>query len=311
MRARPVLLSFSLLFSFVITFAQPRATTAPARKTFHHPKGFSFQYPADWRVDSKAEFAQLLPPGLTAEDQTENFRVLTEAVPVDAADPRFTAELDQLAAQIPGFSKVGATQGYQTKSGVGVRATWAGTNVQTRQAIQIRMYATTVKGWAIVLFAAGQTGKLDAREIALRDIALSVAATTAATAQSATPPVNIDRSPLAQQWSQRLRGKKLTMLSSYNSGGGSGGMSSKTEIYLRADGSFQARSESSVSIYVPGANGGSSGVQKAAGSWRIYVKDGQALLEMKYENGQTETNALQANGEQTFINGKRWFVTEQ
>ncbi len=310
MRTRQFLLSFSLLFSFVVTLAQPRATTVPARKTFNHPKGFSFQYPADWRVDSKAEFAQLLPPGLTAEDQTENFRLLTEAVPVDAADPRFTAELDQLAAQIPGFSKVGTTQNYKTKSGVGVRGTWAGVNLQTRQPIQIRMYATTVNGLAIVLFAAGQTGKLDARETALRDIALSVMTTTAAPPSTSQTPINIARSPLAQQWLQRLRGKKLTMMSGYSSGS-SGGMSSKTEIYLLADGSFQARSESSVSIYVPGANGGSSGVQKAAGSWRIYVKDTQALLEMKYENGQIETNALQANGEQTFINGKRWFVTEQ
>lgn len=315
MPARQILLSFSLLFSFVVTLAQPRATTAPARKTFNHPKGFSFQYPADWRVESNAEFAQLLPPGLTAEDQTENFRLLTEAVPVDASDPRFTAELDQLAAQLPGFSKVGATQSYQTKSGVGMRGTWAGTNLQTRQAIQIRMYATTVNGWAIVLFAAGQTGKLDARETALRDIALSVAATTAASAQSAQSsgpqtPANNDRSPLAQQWWQRLRGKKLTKMSSYSSGS-SGGMSSKTEIYLYADSSFQGRSESSVSIYVEGANGSSGGVQKAAGTWRIYAKDGRAILEMKYENGQTESSLLEDRNGQTFINGKRVFVTEQ
>ncbi len=312
MPVRPFLLSFSFLFLFVVTFAQPRTTTAPARKTFNHPKGFSFQYPADWRVDSQAEFAQLLPPGLTAEDQTENFRILTEAVPVDAADPRFTAELDQLAAQIPGFSKVGATQSYPTKSGVGVRGTWAGTNMQTRQAIQIRMYATTVNRLAIVLFAAGQTSKLDARETALRDIALSVAMTIATSAQSSglQTPANIDRSPLAQQWLQRLRGKKLTIMSSYSSGS-SGGMSSKTEIYLNANSSFQGRSESSVSIYVEGANGSSGGVQKAAGAWRIYAKDGRAILEMKYENGQTESSLLEDRNGQTFINGKRVFVTEQ
>ena len=266
-------------------------------------------------MESTAEFAQLLPPGLTAEDQTENFRLLTEAVPVDAADPRFTAELDQLAAQIPGFSKVGTTQSYKTRSGVGVRGTWAGTNVQTRQAIQIRMYATTVNGLAIVLFAAGQTGKLDVREIALRDIALSVAATTATSAQSAPSSgpqtsANTDRSPIAQQWLQRLRGKKLTKMSSYSSGS-SGGMSSKTEIYLQPDGRFQGRSESSVAIYVEGANGSSGGVQKAAGTWRIYAKEGRAILETKYENGQIESSFLEDRNGQTFINGKRVFVTEQ
>ncbi len=312
-RSRQFLLSLSLLLFVASALAQTRTTTAPARKTFQHPKGFSFQYPADWRVESNAEFAQLLPPGLTAEDQTENFRLLTEASPVDAADPRFTAELDRLAAQLPGFRKVGVTQSYQTKSGTGVRGTWAGTNLQTQQPIQIRMYATTVNGLAIVLFAAGVTNKLEARETALRDIALSVVATTAAAAQPPTTPqtsVNIDRSPLAQQWLQRLRGKKLTLLSSYNSGS-SGGMSSKTEMYLQADGRFQGRSESSVSIYVEGANGSSGGVQKAAGTWRIYAKDGRAILEMKYENGQTESSILEDRNGQTFINGKRVFVTEQ
>lgn len=312
---RQVLLTFSILVSFVVTFAQSRATNAPARKTFSHPKGFSFQYPADWRVESNAEFAQLLPPGLTAEDQTENLRILTEAVPVDAADPRFTAELDQLAAQLPGFSKVGATQSYSTKGGVGVRGIWAGRNMQTQQAIQIRMYATTVHGLAVVLFAAGQTGKLEARETALRDIALSVAATTAAAAAPSAPTsgaasASVDRSPLAQQWLQRLRGKKLTKMSSYSSGS-SGGMSSKTELYLQANGSFQGRSESSVAIYVEGANGSSGGVQKAAGTWRIYVQEGRAILEMKYENGQIESSLLEDRSGQTFINGKRVFVTEQ
>ncbi len=313
MPKRQVLLTFSILFSLVATLAQPRATNVPARKTFNHPKGFSFQYPADWRVESNAEFTQLLPPGLTAEDQTENLRILTETVPVDAADQRFTAELDQLAAQLPGFSKVGATQSYPTKGGVGVRGIWAGRNMQTQQAIQIRMYATTVHGLAIVLFAAGQTGKLEARESSLRDIALSVAATTAAAAPSAPTSgaaASVDRSPLAQQWLQRLRGKKLTKMSSYSSGS-SGGMSSKTEIYLQANGSFQGRSESSVAIYVEGANGSSGGVQKAAGTWRIYVQDGRAILEMKYENGQVESSLLEDRSGQTFINGKRVFVTEQ
>ncbi len=310
MLIRQILLGFCLLFSLITALAQPRPASSPARKTFNHPKGFSFQYPTDWRVESNAEFAQLLPPGLTAEDQTENFRLLTEVSPVDAADPRFTAELDQLAAQLPGFRKVGATQSYQTKSGTGVRGVWAGTNVQTRQPIQIRMYATTVNKLAIVLFAAGMTTKLDARETVLRDIALSVAMTTAAPPTAPQTPVNIDRSPLAQQWLQRLRGKKLTLLSSYNSGS-SGGMSSKTEIYLQANGSFQGRSESSVSIYVEGANGSSGGVQKAAGTWRIYAKDGRAILETKYENGQTESSFLEDRNGQTFINGKRVFITEQ
>ena len=311
----PLKIISCLLILCAATFAQlrPNATPAPTRKNFAHPQGFTLQYPADWKIENSAEGAQIIPPGIAASDQTENFRILTIAAPIEITDPRFPGEMDTLAAQIPGFMKVGAIQSYKTKISSGLRGVWKGTNLTTNQPVQMRMYATTLNSIAIVLFAAGASTKLDAREAIIREIAASIAPSTAAGNQANTPPspANNDRSPLAQQWSQRLRGKKLVQMSSYNSGGGSGGYSSKTEIYMNANNTFQARSESSVSVYVPGANGGSSGAKKAAGTWRVYVNGSQAMLEMKYENGQIETNALQANGEQTFINGKRWYVTEQ
>ncbi len=303
-----------ILLLSLVCLAQPRQMVTSTRKSFTHPKGFSFQYPADWRVENAGEYVQVLPPGLSAEDQTENIRVLTEAVQVDASDPRFTSELDQMAAQIPGFTKVGTIQNYQTKNGTGVRGIWSGTNPTTRQTIHLRLYATTVNRLAIVLFAAGVAAKLDTHETQLRDLAASVGNATAAVSNQASPAPtttqNNDRSPLAQTWLQKLNGKKLTALSSYNGGGG-GGMSSKTEIYLRTNGTFQVRSESSVSVYVEGANGGSSGVKRAAGTWRIYARNAQAILETKYENGQIESSLLEDRNGQTFVNGKRWFVTEQ
>ncbi|MEP7339110.1 MAG: hypothetical protein ABI977_15345 [Acidobacteriota bacterium] len=297
--------------------AQTRTTPSPARKTFAHPKGFSFQHPADWRAENNDEFTQLLPPGLTAEDQTENYRVLTEASPVEAGDPRFAAELDRLASQLPGFSKAGSAQYYKTKTGNGLRAVWAGKNFTTNQPIQIRMYATTLNGLAIVLFAAGVTTKLDARELVLQEIASSVASATnnqqrtPGQAETSQGSQTVDRSPLAQQWQQRLRGKKLVFMSSYNSGGGGGGMSSKTEILLNQNGTFRVYSESSVSMSVPGANGSSGGTKQAKGTWRIYAQAGKPLLETRYDNGQIETSALEDRNGQTFVNGKRWFVTEQ
>jgi hypothetical protein len=307
-----------LLFVGLTVAAQTRTPSAAARKTFTHPKGFTFQHPAEWRAESNDEYTQLLPPGLTAEDQTENYRVLTEASPVEAGDPRFAAELDRLAAQLPGFSKFGSAQYYKTKTGNGIRSAWAGKNFTTNQPIQIRMYATTLNGLAIVLFAAGVTTKLDAREIALQEIAASVASKQAsgqpqssASAEASPGSQAVDRSPLAQQWRQRLRGKKLVYLSSYNSGGGSGGMSSKTEIMLNADGTFRVYSESSVSMSVPGANGSSGGTKQAKGTWQIYAQAGKPLLETRYDNGQTETSILEDRNGQTFVNGKRWFVTEQ
>ncbi len=292
------------------TFAQPR--TAPTQKTFSHPQGFSFQYPADWKIELNAEAAQILPPGISANDQTENFRIVTTPAPIEVTNPRFSAEMDQLAAQIPGFTKIGSTQSYKTKTASGLRGIWAGTNLTTKQPVQMRMYATTLNNIAVVLFAAGSAAKLDARETILREIAASVAPSgnTGTQPNQAPAVVNNDRSPLAQQWLQRLNGKKLTKLSSYNSGG-SGGMSSKTELYLLSNGTFQARSESSVAVYVEGANGSSGGVKRAAGTWRIYARNGQAILETKYENGQIESSLLEDRNNQTFVNGTRWFVTEQ
>src|SRR5215212_6484340 len=111
--------------------AQTRTTPSAARKTFTHPKGFSFQHPADWRAENNDEYTQLLPPGLTAEDQSENYRVLTEASPVEASDPRFAAELDRLTSQLPGFRKSGSAQYYKTKAGSGIRSVWVGKNLTT------------------------------------------------------------------------------------------------------------------------------------------------------------------------------------
>ena len=87
-------------------------------------------------------------------------------------------------------------------------------------------------------------------------------------------------------------------------------MSSKTELRLNRNGSFSVYTESLVSMSVPGASGSSGGTNKASGTWRIYFRNGQVLLETKYENGQVETSLLEERNGQTFINGKRWFLTD-
>ena len=308
----PLKIIFCLLLVSVATFAQPRpnATPAPTRKIFNHPQGFSFQYPADWKIENSDQGAQIVPSGVAANDQTENFRILTIAAPIEITDPRFPGEMDTLAAQIPGFTKIGTIQNYKTKTSSGLRGVWAGKNLTTNQAVQMRLYATTLNSNAIVLFAAGTAAKLDAREARVLEIVTSITPASNSAPATQTPSV-IDRSPLAQQWMQRINGKKLTKLSSYNSGGGGGGMSSKTELYLLSNGTFQARSESSVSVYVEGTNGSSGGVKRAAGTWRIYARNGQAILETKYENGQIESSLLEDRNNQTFVNGTRWFVIEQ
>ena len=308
----PLKIILCLLILTTTTFAQPRpsATPAPTRKNFVHPQGFTFQYPADWKIENSDQGAQIVPSGVAANDQTENFRILTIAAPIEITDPRFPGEMDTLAAQIPGFTKVGAIQSYKTKTSSGLRGVWAGANLTTNQPVQMRLYATTLNSNAIVLFAAGTAAKLDARESKILEIATSITPSSNPAAASQTQSA-VDRSPLAQQWMQRMNGKKLTSMSSYNSGGGSGGMSSRTDVYLMTNGTFQSRSSSSLTVNVDGANASSSGGNQAAGTWRIYVMNGQAIFETKYANGQIESSRLEDRNGQTFINGKRWFVTEQ
>lgn len=302
-----------IVLAVIVLFANLFGQGAVAAKLsqYNHPLGFAFQYPADWRIESNQDFTQLLPPGLTGSDQTENYRILTQESPIPSTDPRFGAELESMAAQIPGFTKVGVITNYRAGNGVGLKGVWTGTNAATNQPVQLRMYATTVNGIAIVLFAAGAAARLDVREASLRAIASSVgpAGTSKPAAPITTSGALTDKSPQAELWRQKLQDRKLTWLSSYGSGS-SGGMSSKTELRLNRNGSFSVYTESLVSMSVPGASGSSGGTNKASGTWRIYFRNGQVLLETKYENGQVETSLLEERNGQTFINGKRWFLTD-
>lgn len=95
-------------------------------------------------------------------------------------------------------------------------------------------------------------------------------------------------------------------MSSYSSGS-SGGYSSERKLYLASDGSYAYRSSSSVSVYVPGANGGSSGSNADQGRWRVIEQDGKAILELASAKGTRENIFLSMNGTKTLLNGRHWF----
>jgi hypothetical protein len=63
-----------------------------------------------------------------------------------------------------------------------------------------------------------------------------------------------------------------------------------------------------VSIYVPGATGSSAGQHADEGRWRIVEERGQPVLELISGKGDSERIVLSANGTQTFLNGRRWYV---
>jgi hypothetical protein len=117
--------------------------------------------------------------------------------------------------------------------------------------------------------------------------------------------------PLARQWDQHLRGKKLTQLSAYSSGGGGGGYSSERVAFFCRDGSFLYVASSAVSVYGSlGGSGTSAGTTRTTGHWRVVTEGDVAALEIRNDRGEHGYMRLEVRGGKTFVDGTRTFVTE-
>lgn len=121
----------------------------------------------------------------------------------------------------------------------------------------------------------------------------------------------VDNSPLAQQWRQYLAGKKVTYMDSYSSNTpGGGGFSTKFIYHLCSNGQFSYSGSDVVSHNIPNTDvpgGGSAG--SASGTWRIVTQGQLAGIELRYANGQTELYQLDMQGNATYANGERVYVT--
>jgi hypothetical protein len=293
------------------------ARPAAVSETIHrHPAGFTLACPAGWSVERGEENALLLVPG--DRDPLEIYLVLADPASgiTRAGDPR-VAELVEasLTRLFPFLKRVGSSEPVATALGPGVRMAWEGVS-PTDVAVRAEAYVVIAGDTAAELLAVGPRERLAQRSSRVRRLFASFASPQAArTVPSGRP--SRDRavkpakaqSPLARQWQQRLSGKKLTYLSSYSSGS-SGGYNSRYDLTLSADGTFVFQGNSSVSIYVEGATGSSVGQESSAGSWRIVVLGGQPVLELKAEGKKTEQYRLTSQDGKTFLNGRRFFVTE-
>jgi hypothetical protein len=115
---------------------------------------------------------------------------------------------------------------------------------------------------------------------------------------------------LVQQWLKHLGGKKVSFLESYSSGA-SGGYSIRRDYYLCSDGRFVFRESNSAAIYVPGASASSGGLSSGEGRWRVLAQGEQAVLELTWSDGRVAQRLLEYDGSRTFIDGERWYVTEE
>jgi hypothetical protein len=117
-----------------------------------------------------------------------------------------------------------------------------------------------------------------------------------------------ESSALAREWDAKLRGRRLTLLSRIN-GGSSGGGTSEKLISLCADGRFVYFAESSVSVYVPGANGNSSRRESEEGVWRVIVRENIPVIEVIAKADTGYVGIGWDERARTYLNGERAYVT--
>ena len=118
----------------------------------------------------------------------------------------------------------------------------------------------------------------------------------------------VDAGRLAAQWKERIRGTRLTYMSSYSSGYGSGGYSDKTVIDLCSQGYFNFSSNNHMSIDV-GSTAYSNSSGSGSGKWKIIGQQGQAILQLAFHSGEVYEYTLSMDGEKPLLNGKRYFRT--
>jgi hypothetical protein len=283
------------------------------RVTYKHPQGFTFASVPGWSVERAPDGRVVMKPGDL--DKKESIVLTAQAVAsaARADSAEFVSAADQeMSASFPFMARVGRPEVLQSASGNGILLVYQGLSPAGLRS-QIRIYAVMVNGNAYGIVAMGPTKVISTRDGELRSVFASIRvdrgsdASADTTASARTEAGASDASPLAQQWINRLSGRKVTYLYSYSSGSGGGSYSEK-HWYLAANGTFTFSSESSTSIYAGGANGGSSGTNSGRGSWRIYAAGNQVFLELRFNDGRTAQYGLSVQGGKTYFDRMKVFV---
>jgi hypothetical protein len=130
-------------------------------------------------------------------------------------------------------------------------------------------------------------------------------------ADSRNSPHAAGMSELLRKWDERLRRSRVQRYDSYNSGSG-GGLSSETQIDLCSDGSYTWYGQSSVSMDVDGASGGSGGQSGDRGRWELRESGSKALLVFHSESGSTKKYVLKRGDKsyEIFLDGRRYLVSQ-
>jgi hypothetical protein len=282
--------------------------------------GLEFHAPTGWTVKTNDQAAALMPPDPVTElgstDPSEIYLLGMQENVRNVRDPQsVAAALKQYFPAEARLQPAAAPQSFQATGGSGYIYRFDAMS----QGIPVRLHLYVVElrnGGTAGLVAVARPALMARREPALAAIAASLSHPPVAMAQNSTSvpapaPTAAARGsngPLAAQWDQRLRGRKLYQFSSYSSSYGSGGYNSQKTLLLGVNGAYEFRRSGSVSVYVDGANGSSASQNGDQGRWRIYEQGGKVYLELVSAKSGTETIALTADGSKTLLNGNRWLV---
>jgi len=260
--------------------------------------GLEFRTPTGWTVKSNQQAAVLTPP----DGSNDEFYVVAMLPGVkDLQDPQLAAIVR--GQYFPAEAQVrtaGVPQPFRAATGIGYIHRLDA--VSQGVALRVLIYVAAMPGGGGVagVMAIGRPPLVERREA----IVAGVAASLSKQIMSNPAPSNQPSS----NWEQRLSGHKLYQFSSYSSSYGSGGYNSQKTLLLRTDGTYEFHRAGSVSVYVPGANGGSASQGGDQGRWRIVEQGSNSVLELMSAKGTTENITLTANGTKTFLNGQRWLV---
>jgi hypothetical protein len=174
------------------------APTQAARegRTYSHPAGFSFWYPASWNVTDQDGTLQLVPPDAATSPQgpLELFFLATESVAGQAIrEPTDESVIKYLDEQVKSLSPVleytRQPSAIQTNVGKGAVLVWQATAPDGRK-ITARVFVTFAKERAVMLIGMGLKERIDARDKDLQDVFKSI--TTGQIEAPPSTPVNVE-----------------------------------------------------------------------------------------------------------------------
>ena len=287
---------------------QPSASTTPlasAGARHRHANGLSLAAPAGWNFQDSPQGVILLPPGVTFDPKQIDELYVAASQPGSATNPKFAEELQHGLGQQGGRLNQSSIQ-----LGGRPAIVYSGQMRHPEQNLMMGIKIYLVQDGPNVnsVIGIGTVDRVERNDPGLRQVAGTISFQAPPRPQA--PPLSpagavSDGSSLAGQWIQKLRGQKLQQLTTGNYDAG------RSVWILEADGAFNYSSSYSGAVYALGGGNASLGrTANGEGRWRILSRSGAAILELKFSSGEQQEFNLTANGSQTFMNGKRTYVTD-